>query len=209
MEWNRSNAIGLALASCTLCGGHGMVEMIRGGAEKPCDCVLRAIFRACYRRFRECAIHGTQLKTVSAECTHGPVGNHYYSRKREEYAADFCLVTRRVLTEFEYKLFRYAFLLGADHDLCASRLKIDRRNYYHFLYRIQEKLGREFVDMKPYPLYPLDEYFGGLVRGRAPKVPRRRLRVRTADDERKPMVLRRPPATQLSSLGDGSVTMSA
>jgi hypothetical protein len=170
MEWNRSNAIGLALASCTLCEGHGIIS-VRGDAERPCDCVFRAIFRACYRRFRDCAMRGTQFGTVSLECTHGPVGKHFYSRKREEFAADFCLVTRRVLTEAEYKIFRYTFLLGADWKMCADHLGLDRGNFYHAIYRIEEKLGREYADLKPYPLYPVDEYFGSQIRHSTPRDP--------------------------------------
>src|SRR5947207_15211439 len=110
MQWNRSNAIGLALASCSQCGGEGM-RVIRGGAERPCHCVFRAIFRACYNRFREYASRGAQTGTVSLDCTHGPIGYRMYSRKREEYMADFCMVTRRALDDDDYKLFRYTFLL--------------------------------------------------------------------------------------------------
>jgi hypothetical protein len=201
MKWNRSNAIGLALASCALCGGHGMVELNRGEAERPCVCVLRAIFRACYRRFRECALRGTQIGTVSLECTHGPSGRHSYGRKREEFMADFCLTTRRVLTDDEYTIFRYTYLLGADCQLCASRLGLDRGDYYQMLYRIQIKLGREFADLKPYALYPVDEYFGGPVRGRKIEHPRRMRRFRPPTEERVAMTVpRRPPAAERLTL---------
>ena len=166
MQWNRSNAIGLALASCSRCGGEGM-RVIRRGAERPCDCVFRAIFRACYNRFREFALQGPHSGTVSLECTQGPVGYRIYSRKREEYMADFCVVTRRALTEEDYKLFRYAFLLGADSAPCLRKLNIDRGTFFHNLYRIEERLGRYYAEMEPYPLYPLDEYFGGTIRKHA------------------------------------------
>jgi len=194
MKWNRSYAIGLALASCTHCGGHGMVEVSREEAEKPCICVLRAIFRACYTRFRECALRGTQIGTVSFECTHGPIGRNFVSRKREEFVADFCLTTRRVLTSDEYTIFRYTYLLGADWRLCADRNGVDRSEFYRRLYRIQEKLGREFAELKPYALFPVDEYFGGAVPGREIEKPRRMRRLRVTDQERVPMTARRPPA---------------
>jgi hypothetical protein len=77
--------------------------------------------------------------------------------------ADFCLVSRRVLDEFAYKVFRYHFLLGADWKLCCRQLRIDRGTFFHTIYRIEQQLGRTFADLKPYPLYPLDEYFGGTV----------------------------------------------
>ena len=78
--------------------------------------------------------------------------------------ADFCLVSRRVLDEEDHRLFRYYFLLGADWQLCARRLKMDRGNFFHAIYRIERTLGRTFCEIRPYPLYPLDEYFGGTIR---------------------------------------------
>jgi len=93
-------------------------------------------------------------------------------RKDEDYVADFCLVSRRTLDEFEYKVFRFHFLLGADWKLCCRQMKIDRGTFFHTVYRIQQKLGRVFRELRPYSLYPLDEYFGGTVRkGPAPHAP--------------------------------------
>lgn len=89
-------------------------------------------------------------------------------RKDEDYVADFCLVSRRTLDEFEYKIFRFHFLLGADWRLCCRQMKIDRGTFFHAVYRIQQKLGRVFRELEPYSLYPLDEYFGGTVRKALP-----------------------------------------
>jgi hypothetical protein len=41
---------------------------------------------------------------------------------------------------------------------------MDRGNFFHALYDIEEKLGRVYAELKPYPLYPLRDYFGGYVR---------------------------------------------
>src|SRR5208282_2331196 len=79
----------------------------------------------------------------------------------EEYIADFSLLSRRTLDDFEYRLFRFHFVLGADWKLCARRLGVDRGNFYHAVYRIEQKLGRKFREVEPYPLFPLDEYFHG------------------------------------------------
>ena len=57
--------------------------------------------------------------------------------------------------------FKYHFLLGADWKLCTRQLKIDRGNFFHAVYRIEQKLGRVFRELEPYPLYPLEEYFHG------------------------------------------------
>ena len=164
MIWNRSTAIGLALTSCTSCGGHGMRKLRRRRGESPCNCIFRGIFRACYARFREYDIEGAQCGSVSLEKAHGPTGYRLYSRKREEFMADFCLTAQRELTEEEYRVFRYFFLLRADSRLCSRYIGCDRGNWYHAIYRIEVKLGRLFAEMRPYPLYPVDEYMGGAVR---------------------------------------------
>jgi hypothetical protein len=163
MQWNRSNAIGIAKNSCSYCSGYG-TRLVRKNREVPCNCVFRAVFRACLNRFRECVAAGTHASTVSLEFCNGREGRRTYSRKREEYMADFCLVSRRALSDEEHRLFRYHFLLGADWKLCCRQLKMDRGNFFHAVYRIEQKLGRTFAELKPYALFPLDEYFSGIVR---------------------------------------------
>lgn len=140
------------------------MRRLRRRAESPCNCVFRGIFRACYARFREYDIEGAQCGSVSLEQAHGPTGYRVYSRKREEFMADFCLVAQRELTEEEYRVFCYVFLLRADSRLCSRYLGVDRGAWYHAVYRIEVKLGRRFAEMRPYPLYPVDEYMGGAVR---------------------------------------------
>jgi hypothetical protein len=136
----------------------------RTGKEYPCNCVFRGIFRACYNRFRDCSSEEKYLSRVSLElCASGRDGRHVYSRKTEDYIADFCLVSRRTLDEFDYRLFRYHFLLGADWKLCCRQMKIDRGTFFHAVYRIEQILGRTFRELEPYGLYPLDEYFGGRI----------------------------------------------
>jgi len=166
MQWNRSNTIGLSKASCKLCHGHG-IRLIRKATEVPCSCVLRAVFRACYNRFRECVALGEQISPVSLDFCKGVAGKRIYSRKREEYMADYELVSRRALNEEEYRLFRFHFLLAADWRLCCWQMKIDRGEFFHRVYLLEEKLGRIYAELRPYPLYPLDEYFGGIPRRQA------------------------------------------
>ena len=161
MQWNRSNAIGLAKASCKVCHGRGIRRSERRERESPCNCIFRAIFRACYNRFRECDM-ASQTGTVSPESGRGPKGRQTFSRKREEFMADFCLVSRRLLDDAEHRVFRYHFLLGADWRLCGRQLGMDRGTFFHMIYRIQQKLGRAFAELEPYGLYPVAEYFNGV-----------------------------------------------
>jgi hypothetical protein len=169
MEWNQSNVIGLAKSSCTSCQGLGLRPVWK--TQEPCGCVLRAIFRACYNRFQECA--DKSLTNVSLEFYQGGFSNRAYSRKKEEYAADFCLIGRRSLDTEEYNLFRYYYLLRADHRICQKRLNMDPTRFHRCLRNIQERLGRAYADQQPYGIYPLDEYFHQV--NRASVTPDRRL----------------------------------
>ncbi len=181
MEWTRSETLALAASSCTTCHGLGMLTGKRGRST-PCNCVLRAIFRACYARFQHCATKEKRLSRVSFEFTQGRESRFTWGRKDEEYVADFCLIAKRTLTEEEHRIFRFHYLLGADWKLCCMKLKMDRGNFFHAVYRIQQKLGRVFRELKPYGLFPLDEYFHGSVRG--------------ATTQRSLIPFRQPPAAQ-------------
>ena len=140
------------------------MRLVRNGKEAPCDCVFRAVFRTCFNRFRQFAVEGEHTGTVSLEFCGGRDGRRAYSRKREEYMADFCLVSRRVLDDYEHRLFRFHFVLGADWRLCCRQLQLDRGSFFHSIYRIEQRLGRVFAELEPYALYPLSEYFSGLIR---------------------------------------------
>ncbi len=122
---------------------------------------MRSIFRACYRRFRECASKAKSLTNVRLEHSGGAGRRSSWGRKDEEYIADFLLVSKRTLTEEEYKIFRYHFVLGADNNLCCAKLKMDKGVFFHHIYRIESSLGRVFRELEPFALFPLDEYFQG------------------------------------------------
>ena len=168
-EQDRFTLLGLAMECCAYCGGQG-VKKSRGRSEAPCNCVYRSVFRACYKRFRYCVAKEKYVSKVSLVPCHGRDQRLAYERLTEDYIADFCLVSKRHLSEFDYRIFRYHFLLGADWRLCCARLGIERGNFFHAVYRIQQRLGRVFKDLQPYGLYPLDEYFAGRL-DRAPAPP--------------------------------------
>jgi hypothetical protein len=177
MQWDRSDVIGLARAGCKFCQGTGLHASELRKQETPCHCVFRAIFRACFNRFREC--HTVSLSgSVSLDRSRGPEGRMTFGRKREEFMADFCLISRRALDDYEHRIFRYHFLLGAEWRMCARRLNLDRGNYFHVLYRVESKLGRAFAEVEPYPLYPVSDYFGGPGGKAKPIPPKRKRRVR-------------------------------
>ena len=164
MEWTRSHTIGLSSAACVHCQGIGMRACKRGGPAA-CNCVFRRIFRSCLEQFQICACRQGQYISATLERCAGAERRVYWAMKNEDYMADFLLVSRRLLSGREYDVFRFHFLLGADWRLCCRRMGLDRGNFFHMVYRIQQRLGRAFAEMQPYPLYPLDEYFSTLVGG--------------------------------------------
>lgn len=168
MDWTKSDTIALAAPKCAQCRGLGL-RWGRKGVNEPCNCVLRGIFRACYARFQSCATKEKYMSRTKLEIFPGKGGHQVWGRKDEEFVADFCLVSRRALDDEEYRLFKYHFLLGADWRLCCRKLKIDRGNFFHAVYRVEQKLGKVYRELEPYGLYPLDEYFFGTTRELAPQ----------------------------------------
>jgi hypothetical protein len=123
--------------------------------------VYRSIFRICHERFKVSAQRKESIGRPSLEHTSSIHTRMNWARKHEEYVADFLIVTKRTLNESEYKIFNYHFILGADWKLCCRKLNMDKGTFFHALYRIMVKLGRTFVDLEPYALYPIHEYFHG------------------------------------------------
>jgi hypothetical protein len=113
------------------------------------------------------------MTRISLDFIPGRERNFSWGRKDEEYMADFILVSRRTLTDFEYRIFKFHFLLGADWKLCCRRLSVDRGTFFHAVYRIEQELGRVFRELEPYGLFPLDEYFNTSVRAHSTEPPRR------------------------------------
>jgi hypothetical protein len=161
MKWDRSETIGLSKPHCVICNGKGLKQNVNKRA--PCNCVLRAIFRACYARFRYCVGKEKFMSSASLVPCMGKESQRSYGRVDEEYIADFCLVSRRYLSPSDYILFRNHFLLRADWRLCCRQMKLDRGDFFHAVYRIQQILGKVFRELRPYSLFPIDEYFAGKI----------------------------------------------
>jgi hypothetical protein len=170
MEWTRSETLALAMSQCTQCHGMGL-RAGRGPDSAPCNCVFRTIFRLCFEQFRLCLKRDKPFSRAVLEYNPRSNKRQTFGLKEEEYIADFCSVSRRSLTDEEYLIFRYHFLLGADWKLCCRKLGMDRGSFFHMVYRIQQRLGRRFRELQPYPLFPLDEYFNGTMRNELPEHP--------------------------------------
>ena len=151
--------------TCVHCQGIGLRQYTRKikGSPKPCHCTLRGVFRACLAKFRECVEKPKHMSRPTLSTTSGTQGYRVWGRKDEEYMADFYLLAKRNLDEDDFRIFRFHFLLGADWRMCCRRLNMDRGNFFHAVYRIQQQMGKVFRETQPFALFPLDEYFGGAI----------------------------------------------
>ena len=187
-EWNRSTTIALASMKCPHCQGLGLGTQQNRNA--PCSCVTRAIFKACFNRFKSCVTKDKGASTVKLErlgMGTGRSSHMTFGRKTEEYIADFYLICKRVLTEAEWELFRFHYLLGADWNLLKRHFTtMSHEVFISMTQAMEDKLGRAFRETEPFALYPLDEYFGAVARGGAvmPCTP--------LDTDDRPKILRPP-----------------
>lgn len=164
-DWTRSICLPLSMHNCVTCHGSGM-RLGRKLRLQPCNCVLRSIFRLCFDKFLRNLTQERSVSRVSLEPHSGRSRPSTWGRKDEEYIADFTLVSKRVLSAEELKLWRMHFVLGAEWKLCCRALGIDRGNFFHAVYRVEQKLGRVFAELQPYALYPIGDYYNGASRMR-------------------------------------------
>lgn len=167
--WDRKKTLALASHDCVYCNGLGLKTRKRSGEMQPCGCVLRMVFNTVVGRYRY--IQQTQAR--SSYCTpmmikHGREHKRVWSRANEEFCADFYLVAKRSLDGQEWKIFETHILARNDWRHCTRILGMDRGNFFHAVYRIQQKLGRIFMALRPYALFPIDEYFAGAVSEKTP-----------------------------------------
>jgi len=104
----------------------------------------RAIFRECYEKFLACS---------SEE------GKRNADLRHRDYAADFCLVSRRVLSERQYEIFCSRYLIRLGETECCARLSLLRSELSRECKQIEETLGLTFAGLKPHPLFPPRQYF--------------------------------------------------
>ncbi len=145
----------LAHARCNECGGSGL--LISKEDVEPCNCVCRRIFDIClyrYNTIRESS--GYESPIVISNLLNA-------SRPHEEFAADFVLTSRRTLNTLDepglLDIFELHIVKGADLDVCSRKLKIPRPILLCAVRRMESFLGKTFRELRPYPLFPLYEYF--------------------------------------------------
>jgi hypothetical protein len=149
----------LADAECRRCLGWGLRFMPRSG-HPVCDCVWRTIFcRALSSYWRlDTSLHPIRKVTKRGVS---------YSFPSQEYRADFELICLKLFTKnsMRWHVVRLHFLSQVQWKPCVAALestlkrRVSRGEFFHEVYLIEAKCGRALLQVRPYPLYPIDEYF--------------------------------------------------
>lgn len=166
--------LGLSDPYCSQCEGLGRVSIryvwngpVKG--SRACGCVYRRAFRDCIRRYWESREFGPVLRgAVRMQYTAHAVGRLTMPRafRHAEYVADIELNARRALSgrPILWAVWWYAFVHVRPWHECVRLIRrdvgipLDRGRFFTELYRVQFILGRVFLELKPYGLYPAD-YF--------------------------------------------------
>lgn len=149
--------IALSSSSCASCHGTGTTLYGRDHTEVTCACVDRAVFRAVLGAYN---FYGSDIgQSVKSVMTRfdgqGPRNRQVRGPEKTEYVASVHLVARRNLSPNEWLIWTRHYINGENW----ARFKMDRGNFFHACYRIEQKLGKLFRELTPYALYPIADYF--------------------------------------------------
>jgi len=151
---DHSEWLALATLGCSHCGGCGLDD------GEMCQCVLRRICRCVVAKVHELEavignIHGIPLDVTSV-----PQGYRQRGLRAVEYIADVYNVARRALPDpAAFFTFKHHIIGKREASWCWARLGIAKHTFWYRTYAIEAKLGRVFLELKPYPLFPTNRYF--------------------------------------------------
>ena len=156
-EWTRQ-FIALAVEGCAKCFGTGARL---GNKTQLCQCVTREIFNALHRKYHGIASRMEGVSSCVPVLIRGGIDASFtWSMRNEEFTADFYLLAKRCLDARHFRIFQLHIIDGWQWRECCNRLKIDRGTFFHAVYRIKHIVGLAAVQLRPYPLYPIDQYLG-------------------------------------------------
>ena len=169
LDWAREYNM-LASHSCATCQGSGL-SLSRDTASL-CACVCRRIFGAMIDRYQQYHAEANHtecsMPKAAQNSKYTSDGSRTWCRPREEYCADVWLLAKRILDAEHFKVFALHFIECREWRECSRRMHVDKGRFFHCVYRVMVQVGRAAVELRPYPLYPVDAYLG--VR-RAPFLP--------------------------------------
>lgn len=140
----------MAHKRCTRCRGVGHYAS-RGYTRGVCSCVYRHIFRNVLERYREMQFR-PKAAIERLRC-----GALVCGFKGAEYCADVECTAKRALEPRLFLVWRHHFICERPWHECLSVLSragypMDRGNFFHDVYRVQEQLGQVFEFLRPYRL---------------------------------------------------------
>jgi hypothetical protein len=150
-------ALAAARADCACCRGYGQVPSY-GGRQGICNCVWRAVFRACLARYRAEQMRMQGCTTARWELLYPGRRGHpglNVGNRSAEYCAEIWLAVRRNLSPLEKRIFERNLLAQVPYRTCGTGLA--HGAFFCRARRIQERMGREFMRRG---LYPTNSYFG-------------------------------------------------
>ena len=161
--WTRGMLLSLSVQSCTACYGLGAVQ-IRHRADREsrvCDCVLRGVFRSVLDQYLyRLRLRDDGLSQPSRYCWWPRRGlRQIWSRRGEEFTADFDLLARRTLRPFESRVLKLYYVQGKQWREGCRVMGSNRGLFYHSAYGLASQMGRVFYETEPYGLFPVGDYF--------------------------------------------------
>lgn len=156
----------LALISCSKCYGRGFVIGRDLATEFLCPCVARKIFHTVLARrdyFYESGkitqINYTQMEYKAYGDSSNAGVYTVYGIMNLEYCIDFEILARHSLSETQFLIFKLRYLQKKNFKVCCKRARLSRGNFFHMCYIIEQKVGLAALALKPYPLFPISDYF--------------------------------------------------
>jgi hypothetical protein len=140
----------LARDACAHCAGTGRE------ARQVCACVYRAIFQQCMRCYQQ---WGEILEEGGCVRPRFDPSSFRYTFPTVEYRVDVDLTARRILDDGHFDVFRLHERDGLDWQPVCAKLRIDRGEMFHRVYRLRAALGREMA-RREICLFPIGDYFG-------------------------------------------------
>ncbi|TAL08415.1 MAG: hypothetical protein EPO02_13100 [Nitrospirae bacterium] len=99
----------------------------------------------------------TLVRYSSRSCSH----RQTWGISRIEFAADLQFLAKRTLVDAtDYQIWKQHHCNGDTSRQIMQRLPVYKSHYWHTIYRIEREIGRAAVELRPYPLYPIDSYYG-------------------------------------------------
>jgi hypothetical protein len=157
---------------CDVCHGDQATINAASGRGHLCRCVYRKIFSDLMDGYRQSKGSAGCRGEITEHHVPGFGGGVSYSRKNEEYVADVELLLKRVAARLdaEYKdifphhfaFTKYCFIGGAPETVIMRHLKLGedwKRRVGVALDRIRATASKSAVELVPYPLFPVREYF--------------------------------------------------